>query len=380
MHNPKEPLPVTEFLAAGIERGGFATEDVLGAILPLMRQVEETHQLGKVAPLAGIESLRAENGHLYFSFADARQPTQAKEKLQKLQQEESRNLAVVAHKQVDYAPDGAFLMSRDAGEDNEGVLTRPLHLSGYICWEHTLGHHDALSDIYSLGILLASFAFGLDFTVPDNMQEFVLNADRLSLVNEAMHPVLVHAIRRMTALHRKDRAQDLHALIQYLEGYREQATTDTLDFEQLAGVKEGDLQGRRGAILDHMRNRLFELTRRNRLLYFRDTMQTLNLTVASVPLLLDVRNIKSERLFYWHPTLAKSLTTGKPISLNTYLSFENNQYALSILTKIRQQANRDRKEYGFAQLRLVLVFLRWHNFRENKAERIHSPLLLLPSN
>src|SRR5205807_2524461 len=35
-------------------------------------------------------------------------------------------------------------------------------------------------------------------------------------------------------------------------------------------------------------------------------------------------------------------------------------------------------EFGFAQLRLVLCFLRWNNLKEAANERIHSPLLLLP--
>src|SRR6185369_459567 len=42
------------------------------------------------------------------------------------------------------------------------------------------------------------------------------------------------------------------------------------------------------------------------------------------------------------------------------------------------EARRDRAEYGFAQLRLVLCFLRWNNLKEARHERIHSPLLLLP--
>ena len=39
---------------------------------------------------------------------------------------------------------------------------------------------------------------------------------------------------------------------------------------------------------------------------------------------------------------------------------------------------RDAAEFGFSQLRLVLCFLRWNNLKENRGERIDSPLLLLP--
>src|SRR5439155_18682309 len=107
-------------------------------------------------------------------------------------------------------------------------------------------------------------------------------------------------------------------------------------------------------------------------------LQTLNLTVASVPLLLDYRNIKLEQVFVWHPELASTATEGVPISLGRYLRFEEAPYIPGVLDKMISEARRDRAEYGFAQLRLVLCFLRWNNLKEAPHERIHSPLLLLP--
>src|SRR6267154_1041816 len=66
------------------------------------------------------------------------------------------------------------------------------------------------------------------------------------------------------------------------------------------------------------------------------------------------------------------------MSLRRYLRFEDAPYIPNVLDKIISEARRDRAEYGFAQLRLVLCFLRWNNLKEDKEERIHSPLLLLP--
>src|SRR5204862_1488173 len=116
----------------------------------------------------------------------------------------------------------------------------------------------------------------------------------------------------------------------------------------------------------------------NRLIYFKPTLQTLNLAVASVPLVLDYRNIKLEQLFVWHPALAATVTEGAPMALGKYLRFEDAPYIPGVLDKIISEARRDRAEFGFAQLRLVLCFLRWHNLKETPQERIHSPLLLLP--
>src|SRR5438132_13643847 len=62
---PKRRLPVSElnqslflkFLEAGIVKGGFETDDVLAALLPVLKQVLSAHQADLVAPLNGIEVL-----------------------------------------------------------------------------------------------------------------------------------------------------------------------------------------------------------------------------------------------------------------------------------------------------------------------------------
>lgn len=48
------------------------------------------------------------------------------------------------------------------------------------------------------------------------------------------------------------------------------------------------------------------------------------------------------------------------------------------LNKIRLEARKSKNEYGFDQLRVVVAFLHWYNFKESSEERISSPLLLLP--
>ena len=46
-----------KFLEAGVAKGGFETDDVLAALLPLMKQVLAAHEAGLVAPLNGIQDL-----------------------------------------------------------------------------------------------------------------------------------------------------------------------------------------------------------------------------------------------------------------------------------------------------------------------------------
>ena len=297
--------------------------------------------------------------------------------MEALQSPVSHAVEVVAESRRTADIDDSSLTASDLGVGKaDGGITRPVFLPGYRSWEHAVGHHDELTDVFSLGMLLASLACGLDFTDSGELEIFTVNRTNLFGVNPRLNPVLASVIVQMTELNRHKRAPDLEQVISRLENYREQAAD--LDFDRIEGFKESGVTGKRRLIQSHLRDRLFEISRRNRLIYFKPTLQTLNLTIASVPVLLDYRNIKLEQLFVWHPELAATVTEGAPMSLGKYLRFEDAPYIPGVLDKIISEARRDRAEYGFAQLRLVLCFLRWNNLKEAPNERIHSPLLLLP--
>ncbi len=370
--------PFLKFLEAGVGKGGFETDDVLAALLPLLKQVLDAHEAGLVAPLRGIQDLiLTEQGHLRFAPARVSSPEKNTAKVEALQSPVSHAVEVVAESRRTADIDQASLTVSDLGVGTTGDrITKPVFLPNYQSWEHAIGHHDELTDSFSLGMLLASLACGLDFTDSGELEVFTVNRTNLFGVNRRLNPVLASVIMQMTELNRHKRAPDLGQMISRLEHYREQPTE--LDFDRLQGFKESGLTGKRRLIQSHLRDRLFEISRRNRLLYFKPTLQTLNLTVASVPLVLDYRNIKLEQLFIWHSQLAAAITEGAALSLGKYLRFEDAPYIPGVLDKIISEARRDRAEFGFAQLRLVLCFLHWNNLKETPNERIHSPLLLLP--
>jgi hypothetical protein len=247
-----------------------------------------------------------------------------------------------------------------------------------VAWEHRAGHHDQLTDVFSLGLILASCACALDLTEPEDLEVFVRNRDNLFALNQQLHPVVASMIVQMTELNRHRRVQTVDLVVQRLRRYRDQAADYVVDFSRLKGFRESAPTQRGKIILTHLRNRLFEISRRNRLIYFKPTLQTLNLTLASVPLMLDHRNIAPSQLFIWHDAIASALAGGESIVLGKYLRFEDAPYAAGVLDQIIATERRDRQEFGFAQLRLVICFLRWHNLKESPQERIHSPLLLLP--
>ena len=45
------------FLRQGLDRGGFGTDDVLAALLPLFEQIQTQHELDQVAPLNGLSAI-----------------------------------------------------------------------------------------------------------------------------------------------------------------------------------------------------------------------------------------------------------------------------------------------------------------------------------
>lgn len=366
------------FLRQGIDRGGFETEDILSAVIPLMREVLTIHESGAVAPLRGTSSLSVHEGRSLGLSGHVGVPIERQDKrLQELSVTASHGLEVIGEMSVETDVD-TFAQSHTnlaiAHADQE--ITRPVYLPGYCTWEHAIGHHDPLTDVLSLGLIIASIACSLDFTDAEDVALFANSRKNLFALARRLHPVIASVICEMTELQRNKRAQDLPSLIRKLETYRDQPVD--IDLSSLPGLQAGTKKDKRAIIQTHLRDRLFEVSRRNKLLYFKHTQSTINLTIASVPLVLDYRNIKPEELFYWHESLARDISVGHTLALNRWLRLDDAPYLPGQLDKLISETRRDRAEYGFSQLRMVLAFLRWHNLKEAPEERIHSPLLLLP--
>ncbi|QJE97133.1 DUF4011 domain-containing protein [Luteolibacter luteus] len=369
--------PFLRFLEHGAGQGGFEVDDVLAAVLPLMREVAAIHEAGRVAPLRGLSSLVVhEERALGLSSPDGIEPSSNAAKVYQLLAPVGHGIQVIGGTRRESEDMWVTKVSNlDVGSGDEEI-TKPLYLPGYVTWEHAIGHHDELTDIHSLGLLLASLACGLDFSDRDELEKFANHRKNLFALAPRLHPVVSALIVSMTELHRGKRAQDLSSLIRQLENYRGQPV-DT-DVFALPGLESATKSGRRKIIQTHLRDRLFEVSRRNRLLYFKSSQTTLNLTHASVPLVLDYRNIQPDQLLFWHEGVAAELGSGKALPLQKWLRLEEAPYLPGQLDKLISEARRSRAEYGFSQLRLVIAFLRWNNLKESPNERIHSPLLLLP--
>ncbi len=361
-------------------RGGFETDDLVAALLPLLRRVQSAHEGGLVAPLRGLSALLVdEEGVLQIAEDELRPPSDSTAALDKIQATDLRAFDVVGRdrRTTDFEVGIHQTQSLNVVVPGSDIV-RPVYVTGYETWEHVVGHHDALTDIFSLGLLLASLATGLDFAIPEDLERFVSARGNLFALESRLHPVVARLIVEMTELNRHRRAQDVRELSRRLEHYREVVAPEELDFAKDSGFAKAGVPGRRRIIQERLRDRLFEISRRNRLIYFRPNLHTLNLTIASVPIVMDPKSIRAEQLCYWHSRFATDVVNGEPINLGRYLRMEDAPYIPGVLDKIIGEVRRDRAEFGFAQLRLALCFLRWHNLKEEPKERIYSPLLLLP--
>ncbi len=367
--------PFLKLLQRG-EGVGFPTDDVLAAVLPLFRQVAAWHEQTLVAPLQGVGNLALDEPGALRCHGTAVAPTMNSARVEELQRPVASALHVIGHARVNSDDAAGTEYTNLDVTDGEAELKHPAYVTGHRTWEELLGHHDACTDIFALGQVLASLALGLDFTEVDDLGIFVSNRTQLFRVNPRLHPVLAAVIVEMTELNRHRRAPDLPSLIRRLANYREQ--TPDVEMANLRGFADAGLSGRRKRVQAHLRDRLFEISRRNRLLYFKPSQASLNLTIASVPLVMNLASVRLEQLFVWHPALAAEVIEGKPMNLGRWLRFEDQPYLPGALDKLISDARRDRAEYGFAQLRLVVAFLHWHNLKEAPEERVVSPLLLLP--
>lgn len=369
----------TDFLNQRQEAGGFTTEDALVTFLPLMRQVVNAHRQGLVGPLQGVNGVHVENNRLWFEESQITKPTLQPGKLREMERPAARAVDVIGQYRIDMQADSGTesVVSLQIGKRGE-PFSQPVYLPGYVSWEHELGHHDPLTDVFVLGLVFASLTCGLDLNDPEDLAAFVQGRRNLFELKPNLHPVLAKAIARMTELDRHRRPQDLAAVLRTLENYRDQDVDFDFDLARMPSFESVDRPGRRALILSCLQQRLFEISKRNRLLHFRATMQTVNLTWASVPLSFDVQNVRPEQILTWGHDFKAAVTAGGQVALNKYLRFEEALYLPGQLDQIRNEARRDQTEYGFAQLRLVVCFLRWANLKEKPPERFDSPLVLLP--
>lgn len=367
-------IRLSEFLEAHVPADGLPTADVLQLFLPIVRHVIRTHETGGVAPLRGIEQLIVVEGEVTYSDAAECHALLNHDVL-------SRTVAMTRDFVVDRANDidsSTGLVTSIFAEGETSFPDGPVWVVGYRSWEHLLKHHDPLTDVFCLGQILAALACGIDFFDLHQLDEFVRNRRNLFRFRRDLHPVISRVVFLMTQLDRHQRPADLPGLLDALENYRDIEVDFDTDLASSLAATKSDRGSRRQVVLSKLRERLFEINRRNRLLHFRSTSQSVNLTQCSVPLSHDVNRLRPEQILTWGGEFASAVVRCQPVLLNRYFDFREAVYLPGLLDRIRIAARRDQTDFGFAQLRLVIAMLRWADLKQVPAELFESPLLLVP--
>jgi predicted DNA-binding WGR domain protein len=378
---PADRTYFKKFLRTAWEKGNYTTDDVIAFVLPLFREICSLHETGLVAPFGKEEALFFADQALHIDIELAHAPVYNIARVRALFPEnQARNFEVVGKIKLSADIEDGGLSREDLQVhlDIRQSLKGPSYIPGYKSFEQLLGHHDPLTDIFCLGLILASIALGLDLYEPEDLENFASVRTNPSSFNGRLHPSIGRLITEMTELDRSRRTQDIYDVIHRLQHYRDYDPEKTTDLSGVKGWIGKELTQRDAFILNKLRNRLFDTSRRNRLLYYKPNMRFVNLTVSSVPIVLHYQSIRPEHLFIWNDELEDKLVGMKEIVLNKFLRFDDHPYLPSSLDRVRVEAQRAIQEYGFNQLKLVIVFLNWHNLKEDPQERIQSPLLLLP--
>jgi superfamily I DNA and/or RNA helicase/predicted DNA-binding WGR domain protein/very-short-patch-repair endonuclease len=370
-----------QYLQSGFTNGPLSTDEVIEFVLPLFEEVAGFHDNRLVGPFENQAAITVINGRLDIEERFAHAPkTNLKAVQQLLQHEQIHGYSITERLTVDLdvSQSNIVASNQQIETDPNATLTRPVYLPGYHCYELKLGHHDTQTDIFCLGLFLGSMVMGLNLYDTTDLEQFANYRNQPAGINPRMHPTVCALVTEMTELNRADRSRDLQEIIQRLKYYRDYDPQRQTDLSKLAAFQVKKPADRKSFILSKLRNRLFDTSRRNRLLYYKPNGKFVNLTVSSVPMVLHFQSINPQHLFTWNADISRQIVAMKDLSLNKYLRFEDHPYLNSQLNSIRQQAENDKKEYGFSQLKLVVCFLHWHNLKEDSKERIQSPLLLLP--
>ena len=180
----------------------------------------------------------------------------------------SKNTLQVSEKLQEEIEVGGFerkYINLSVHTDLEKEITEPVYVINYKTWELEKKHCDPLTDIFSLGQIMASIAFGLDFRDAEDLEIFASNRNRLYFLNKNLHPTILSVISDMTQLYREDRTQNLLEVITKLNNYREYNPENYLDLSEAAGFKNIDI-----SVIEYSHSAGFESYRNGLSAYYKN--------------------------------------------------------------------------------------------------------------
>ena len=148
-----------QYLHSAFIKGPWATDEVIEFVLPLFEEVLSFHENGLVGSFDKPDSIFLNAGRLDIDETFTHSPKANPEALQKiLSQQQIIGYHITERLLVDEnVTEGNRSVTNLQVEPNlNATLEYPVYQPGYQCYEIKLGHHDAQTDIFCLGLILGS--------------------------------------------------------------------------------------------------------------------------------------------------------------------------------------------------------------------------------
>ncbi|MBS1566397.1 MAG: DNA helicase, partial [Bacteroidetes bacterium] len=249
-----------QYLPTAFIHGPWATDEVVAFVLPLFEEVLGLHENGLVAPFDKIDCLFITDNRLDIDEDRAHMPRFAHAALQPLLKHDHIEGFDITERLLEDHDTGSGLHQNSSAEvqtDTAKPLTHPVYLPGYGCYEQQVGHHDARTDIFCLGLVLGSLVMGLDLYDADNLAAFVRYRRQPAGKNPRIHATICALVTEMTELYPPRRSRDMQEIIERLKYYRDYDPLRQTDLSGLTATmqikKPAD---RKEFILGKLRNRL----------------------------------------------------------------------------------------------------------------------------
>ena len=374
-------LKIESYIRLACEESAFTGEDIVGIFTPILVQMERLHPQNQICLTRGLESFTVNDADRLRIDEELLQDTRINlQEVIKLLPDESGSFDIVSEQQMtsDLSNNMTQWDDQNTTDSIPEKILAPMFIPAYKSYESILGHHDQMTDLQVLGLIMASLIFSINLTEKSGVNRLNTIVKNPANASHSVHPNILRLILDMVQLDRRKRIRDAYSARIRLENYLDYSASSQEDFDDVLdqySEKEGN---RNNWILAKLRNRLFDLSKRNRLIYFKKSSRYVNLTLSSVPYVLDYKNIRADKLFIWNDEISSYLKKGSSIKLNKYLKVKENPQIGISLKKVYYEGNRDKAEFGFNQLKLSFCFLNWYNYKENINEKIQSPLLLIP--
>ncbi|MDP5101551.1 MAG: DNA/RNA helicase, partial [Nonlabens sp.] len=175
------------------DHGGSTTTDFIARVLPLLEKAHFLRSRNLVLGIYSIDDVYF-NGRILASDSIGKEFKKGPKRIfQKPKQryaiEVSGNYSEISKAENDDY-DRNIYDDEAIQNDPDKPIDKPVYLPNYKTWDLETGHYDPITEIFTLGFILATVAYGVDFRELQELRTFVENKDRLYFYNKNLHPTV----------------------------------------------------------------------------------------------------------------------------------------------------------------------------------------------